>query len=67
MTFDLAFAAMMQGEKWHCGGNGSDYWVIENGVLYHMSISGFGAGYSVPLHDDLMSDQWHPMKEEPHG
>lgn len=64
MRFEQAFPVMRDGKKFKCG-EGDDYWEIRNGIMYHMSISGFGAGYSVPSHSQMMSECWHPIEEEP--
>lgn len=63
MRFEQALSAMREGERFKCG-VGDDYWEIRNGIMYHMSVSGFGMGYAVPSHSEMMSESWEPMEEK---
>lgn len=58
MRFEEVLPAMREGRKAKCGTAGEDHWKILNGIMYHMSDSGFGAGYSVPSDRELLSDEW---------
>lgn len=70
MRFEQALSAMREGDmagfvvRFKCG-VGDDYWEIRNGIMYHMSTSGFGAGYSVPSHNEMMSESWEPILAKP--
>jgi hypothetical protein len=64
VRFEQALLAMRDGERFRCG-EGDAYWEIRNGIMYHMSTSGFSAGYSVPSHSEMMSESWEPMLAKP--